>query len=415
MNSSKNTLYNTYGTFFYFLCQWLITVFVVRIGNYHLAGVFSLVVSITNVFYCISLYGVRNYQVSDIKCEYSDADYFTLRTVTSIIGFVLFFITIKTLHYDFEINSCCIIYMLYKIEEAFSDLLFGFNQKYDKYKNIAISYTLKGVATLVLFIVTLYCTKDLFKTIISNVVVYFTIMFLFDWKNLRKNVSIQFKTDKIITLLKICFPLMLYICLVPYLNFITRYFVELNYGTNNLGYYSSVTMIVSVLSTLTNSVFVTVIPKISNLYYHKCYNEIRKLNLKTLVVFMLLLVFVMVVAIYIGPFMFKIVFGKEILNYMYLLPLTVLTSFILSLVSFSSSVLISFHKNMTVLLCNLTAIIVCTLTIGEFIKLLGMNGSLMSMFLSLLVSFVLLQINVNNVIKLESRKAKSKINGKRVL
>lgn len=97
MNSGKNTLYNTYGTFFYFFCQWLITVFVVRIGNYHLAGVFSLVVSITNVFYCISLYGVRNYQVSDIKCEYSDADYFTLRTITSIIGFVLFFITIKTI------------------------------------------------------------------------------------------------------------------------------------------------------------------------------------------------------------------------------------------------------------------------------------------------------------------------------
>lgn len=274
MNSGKNTLYNTYGTFFYFFCQWLITVFVVRIGNYHLAGVFSLVVSITNVFYCISLYGVRNYQVSDIKCEYSDADYFTLRTITSIIGFVLFFITIKTLHYDFEINSCCIIYMLYKIGEAFSDLLFGFNQKYDKYKNIAISYTLKGVATLVLFIFTLYFTKDLFKTIISNVVVYFTIMFLFDWKNLRTHVSIQFKTDKIITLLKICFPLMLYICLVPYLNFITRYFVELNYGTNNLGYYSSVTMIVSVLSTLTNSVFVTVIPRISRLYINKSYNSI---------------------------------------------------------------------------------------------------------------------------------------------
>ena len=399
MNSGKNTLYNTYGTFFYFFCQWLITVFVVRIGNYHLAGVFSLVVSITNVFYCICLYGVRNYQVSDIKCEYSDADYFTLRTVTSIIGFVLFFITIKTLHYDFEINSCCIIYMLYKIGEAFSDLLFGFNQKYDKYKNIAISYTLKGVATLVLFIFILYFTKDLFKTIISNVVVYFTIMFLFDWKNLRTHVSIQFKTDKIITLLKICFPLMLYICLVPYLNFITRYFVELNYGTNNLGYYSSVTMIVSVLSTLTNSVFVTVIPKISRLYINKSYNSIKKLIRKTLLIFSVLLIVIMILAYLLGPFAFKIVFGKEILNYMYLLPFTVLTSFALSVVSFSSSVLISFHKNKFVLICNLCAIIICTVSINGFIKFFGMNGSLISMFIALIFDFIILQYFINRFLK----------------
>lgn len=399
MNSGKNTLYNTYGTFFYFLCQWLITVFVVRIGNYHLAGVFSLVVSITNVFYCISLYGVRNYQVSDIKCEYSDADYFTLRTITSIIGFVLFIVTIKTLHYDFEINSCCIIYMLYKIGEAFSDLLFGFNQKYDKYKNIAISYTLKGVGTLVLFIVTLYFTKDLFKTIISNVVVYFTIIFLFDWKNLRKNVSIQFKTDKIITLLKICFPLMLYICLVPYLNFITRYFVELNYGTDNLGYYSSVTMIVSVLSTLTNSVFVTVIPRISSLYINKSYNAIKKLIRKTLLIFSVLLIVIMILAYLLGPFAFKIVFGKEILNYMYLLPFTVLTSFALSVVSFSSSVLISFHKNKFVLICNLCAIIICTLSINGFIKFFGMNGSLISMFIALIFDFTILQYFINRFLK----------------
>ena len=399
MNSGKNTLYNTYGTFFYFLCQWLITVFVVRIGNYHLAGVFSLVVSITNVFYCISLYGVRNYQVSDIKCEYSDADYFTLRTITSIIGFVLFIVTIKTLHYDFEINSCCIIYMLYKIGEAFSDLLFGFNQKYDKYKNIAISYTLKGVGTLVLFIFTLYFTKDLFKTIISNVVVYFTIIFLFDWKNLRKNVSIQFKTDKIITLLKICFPLMLYICLVPYLNFITRYFVELNYGTDNLGYYSSVTMIVSVLSTLTNSVFVTVIPRISSLYINKSYNAIKKLIRKTLLIFSVLLIVIMILAYLLGPFAFKIVFGKEILNYMYLLPFTVLTSFALSVVSFSSSVLISFHKNKFVLICNLCAIIICTLSINGFIKFFGMNGSLISMFIALIFDFTILQYFINRFLK----------------
>ena len=55
----KNSIiYNTVGTFFYFFCQWAITVLVVKIGGYSNSGILSITISMTNIFYMISMYGV---------------------------------------------------------------------------------------------------------------------------------------------------------------------------------------------------------------------------------------------------------------------------------------------------------------------------------------------------------------------
>ena len=38
--------------------------------GYHDAGILSIIISTTNLFYCIALFGVRNYQVSDVEENY---------------------------------------------------------------------------------------------------------------------------------------------------------------------------------------------------------------------------------------------------------------------------------------------------------------------------------------------------------
>ena len=52
--TSKNVIYNTIGTFFYFFCQWLTTILVVRISGYEDAGILSIVISFYKylLFYC---------------------------------------------------------------------------------------------------------------------------------------------------------------------------------------------------------------------------------------------------------------------------------------------------------------------------------------------------------------------------
>lgn len=388
---SRDALYNTLGTFFYFACQWLLTVAVVRLSGYEDAGIFSMVLSVTNVFYCISMYGVRNYQVSDIKGEYTDSEYIQFRHLCTLIAFILFALCLLFLKLDWKTLLSCWIYIFYKFEESYTDVFFGIFQKHDGYRQILISYVLKGIFSLGTFCLGLIVTKSLFWTLLINVIFMGAIMLLYDVPFLaRNNARLFTKKFSMKRLLKACFPLMLYSMLVPCLNFISRYAIEARYGSNQLGYFSSITMVLSVLMVLMNSIFVTFIAQMAALYFEKKYRKLLRMLIAVIGGFVILLVLGEIAGFLLGDFFFGLVFGEEILPYMYLLPMTIVCAVILSAVTFISCVLTSFRKNNWVLYGNAISVIFCILTMNACINVWQMNGALICMSVGLLLSFIVL-------------------------
>ena len=63
----QNTLWYTAGYLTYLVVQWLITVLAVRLGSYEDGGVLSLAISLSNFFFTVCTFGLRNFQVSDMK------------------------------------------------------------------------------------------------------------------------------------------------------------------------------------------------------------------------------------------------------------------------------------------------------------------------------------------------------------
>jgi len=51
LSIKQNMMYNTFGSIVLLVCQWLTTVLVVRLSNYENAGMLSLAMSVTNVFF----------------------------------------------------------------------------------------------------------------------------------------------------------------------------------------------------------------------------------------------------------------------------------------------------------------------------------------------------------------------------
>lgn len=62
-----NMLWNSVGSIVYMGGQWVLSVLVVRTLGYTDAGIFSLAMSLTNTFYSLANYGIRNFQVSDLE------------------------------------------------------------------------------------------------------------------------------------------------------------------------------------------------------------------------------------------------------------------------------------------------------------------------------------------------------------
>lgn len=87
-------LWNSAGSMVNLGCQWLITIFVVRLANgYNAAGVLSLAMSIYNVFAPLAIYRMYTYQVTDLRRDNTLGEYFAFRIITIAIAGV-----------------CCIVY-----------------------------------------------------------------------------------------------------------------------------------------------------------------------------------------------------------------------------------------------------------------------------------------------------------------
>lgn len=235
---------------------------------------------------------------------------------------------------------------------------------------------------------------------------YFLFIALYDGNQIKKLVNdFEVKTNQSKKMLIPCVPLMIYGLIVPYLNFLSRYVVELKFGTEILGYYSSITMVFTVMSTLMGSIFVTVLPKIAYLYQTGNYKELNKFILLANLGIVGFGVLCVGLGIVLGNFVFSILFGKQILDYMYLLTPTIIASIILSLVSLTSSIMISFRKNHLMLMINIIGVVLCTLFISFIVDSFSLVGALYALILSLAIIYIILFI----IIEFEIAKKKGYI------
>ena len=367
------------------------------------SGILSITISMTNIFYMISMYGVRSFQVSDIKNEYKDGDYLFVRLITSAVSLIFFCLTLLFLKYESKIQLCMIIYFFFKLGESITDLNFGFFQRYNFYRYIGISYILKGLATLLVFSMTLYFSQNLLLTLLLETLILWFFIIIYDFRKIKNKLNLKMKKDKILQLLKICFSLMLYTLILPYLNFITRYQVEKFFGTEELGYYSAITMVIVVICTLFGSIFVIIIPKISYMYKEKNMNKIIKVIFKINLAIIVFTIMSIIGAITLGNTVFSIIFTKTIEKYMYLLIPTIITSATLGILNYLSTILISFHDLKFVLVANLIPAIFCTFSIKVFILKYKMLGSLYSLVASLIIGVLIVGIRIFYLLKKRMR------------
>ena len=85
----RNMMFNSVGSLFYLVCQWLLTVLVVPLGSFEKAGYLTLAISLTNFFFTVAYFGLRNFQVSDSAGKYSPSLYISTRILTCMAAFGL--------------------------------------------------------------------------------------------------------------------------------------------------------------------------------------------------------------------------------------------------------------------------------------------------------------------------------------
>lgn len=327
-----NIFYNSFGTMFYYGCQWLTTLLVVRLSGYADSGVYSLAMTFTAAFAILALFNTRQYQVSDVTGEYSDRTYIYSRFAAMVIAFSICVAGLCVNRYTPYQWGAILLYMIYKCEEAWIDVYHGIDQKNGRMDYICYSYIARGVLMMGSFCGILYLTKNLVSAIGTMMLTTFLVAVFYDRRIAEGFISKDSRADKN-GIKKLMFA-MLPLAVVAMTNNLSisfpKYFLQMYFGDEALGYYSSVATPSMIVQVGASTIFVPLITPLADRLQDNDKKGFCRILKQVAVVFLVLSVLALLASAWLGEWFLVLVFKEEIRPYVYLFVPIIVSTLLIS-------------------------------------------------------------------------------------
>lgn len=187
----------------------LLTIVVTQLVGAEQAGMFSMAFITGLVLMFMGNYGVRTFQVSDLKERYSFSDYQVNRIVTCIAMVVVGIVYCFIRGYDGHMFTICMGVYLYKMIDALADVYEGRLQQADKMYLAGLSQAFRSVAVVIVFSLLLLITHNLAVASVAMAITAFATfaVLTFPLALFETPKSRRWSPAGVIELLKQCFPL----------------------------------------------------------------------------------------------------------------------------------------------------------------------------------------------------------------
>lgn len=408
----KDYIWNSIGSFLQSAISPILLIVITRLNGVGDSGLFSFAMSLSVVFWAISLWGGRTYQVSDVKKEFSSGDYIVVRFISSLIVAVFSISFCILSGYDLIKTELIMVLVSFKILESIADSMYGVLQIHNKLYIVGISLTMKSVFGFIIFAIVDILTKNIVHGALSIFIVNIAVVIFYDipWmkhvesvgltkKNIMQAEKIMKKTAEVFVI----------VFLTMFSLNIPRYFLD-KYHYDQIGYFGIMAMPITLLTLFISFVLQPNVVNLSELLKEKKVKEFTKIVSKIdFITFTLGILFV-VSSYLIGVWVLNTVFGIDINNFRIDLTIMVIGAVANAFVSIYVNLLIILRRFKgqfyTLLVTNILAVILSVYLIDK----LAMLGSvLVFMTISFLQAIILLFIykrSLKNVIMLSEDKVR---------
>jgi len=350
--------------------------------DYTEAGQLALAISITNFFFCVAIYNARVFQTSDVKEEYGNGVYIAARIITCVLSIILCAIFLLFVGYVNITRNIILFYMLFRIVEAFVDVYHGISQKYWRMDYIGISFAIRGILSLVAFLI-LGWLYGLASAIIGMTIVTVLVVIFYDYPKTKALANIKLHFDNsVFLLLKRCFPLMLTMLIGITITSYSRYSIERMLGVEALGVYSvavSPALIVQAIAAFVTTPLINVFADIVN--------EAKTKKFVKILGMYCFFATCIILAVFAGTFVLGewglvLLFGESIRPYAYLLRDAVIVSGLASFMWFMNMIFSIIRDIRGIFYANIIGVLLCVLTINRFLINYGLAGANYVMIIS---------------------------------
>lgn len=408
----KDYIWNSIGSFLQSAISPILLIVITRLNGVGDSGLFSFAMSLSVVFWAISLWGGRTYQVSDAKKEFSSGDYIVVRFISSLIVAVFSISFCVLSGYDLIKTELIMVLVSFKILESIADSMYGVLQIHNRLYIVGISLTMKSVFGFMLFTMVDILTKNIVYGALSIFIVNIAVVIFYDIPWMKHVESVGLTKKNIMQagkIMKKTAEVFVVVFLTMFSLNIPRYFLD-KYHYDQIGYFGIMAMPITLLTLFISFVLQPNVVNLSELLKKKKIKEFTKIVSKIdFITFTLGILFV-ISSYLIGVWVLNTVFGIDINNFRIDLTIMVIGAVANAFVSIYVNLLIILRRFKgqfyTLLVTNILAAVLSVYLIDR----LAMLGSvLVFMIISFLQAIILLFIykrSLKNVIMLSEDKAR---------
>lgn len=408
----KDYIWNSIGSFLQSAISPILLIVITRLNGVGDSGLFSFAMSLSVVFWAISLWGGRTYQVSDVKKEFSSGDYIVVRFISSLIVAVFSISFCILSGYDLIKTELIMVLVSFKILESIADSMYGVLQIHNKLYIVGISLTMKSVFGFIIFAIVDILTKNIVYGALSIFIVNIAVVIFYDIPWMKHVESVGLTKKNIMQagkIMKKTAEVFVVVFLTMFSLNIPRYFLD-KYHYDQIGYFGIMAMPITLLTLFISFVLQPNVVNLSELLKKKKIKEFTKIVSKIDFITFTLGILFIVSSYLIGVWVLNTVFGIDINNFRIDLTIMVIGAVANAFVSIYVNLLIILRRFKgqfyTLLVTNILAVILSIYLIDR----LAMLGSvLVFMIISFLQAIILLFIykrSLKNVIMLSEDKVR---------
>lgn len=377
LSARENTLWNAFGCLFYLGCQWLTAVLVVLLSSgYENSGILAYAMSIGNMFASISLYKIRTYQVSDINNRFSSGNYVALRLFTIFASLLLSSTYLAIVTNSTRMIVATLVYLLFKADETFSDVLYGIEQKNGRMDYIGRSQIIRGFASLIGFSGTLIVTDSLNLAIIGMFLLCAAVTLAYDLPHARLFGSItpQISKSQLIDLLKACFFPTIANLFATSIVSVARQRYGILEGETLLGIYASIATPAVLIQAATNYLYSPLIGQLASTLFNKGVSAYKRSYIKVLLLILLCMGGLVVLLSFLGGPLLVLVYGQEIAEYTWIFPFVLISTTSIGILLYVNDSLLILRNGTIQVALNFLSIAIVAVGSATAISTFGMNG-----------------------------------------
>lgn len=358
----QNLQWNMIGMVLYNFAIWFMNALILRILGAEMSGVYAIAVSIGNVLFAASLWGMRGYIVADHNESVSYTEYTVVRLLSIFLSFVIFFILNLFFQYKSSQLYILLLYMMFKMIEAMIELTDCFNQQALRMDINAKSMVLRSILFILLFYITLKYTANLYFGFIILNIIGACVLFFYNLKYTKKFYRIDLlraDMNRVIQIARDCFPIMMFELLAAAIVAIPRLFYAEIGSKESLGIYTSIYTLIVFLQLAIQILIVSISPYMAKAYQAKEKKRFLRYLFGLIGGAVGLSLFAMILVKLIGEFTVGVLFGTEVALYTYYLYWGIASGLSLSLTWVFGQVFVILRRNDVTLWLSLVSAIVC--------------------------------------------------------